>query len=172
MSGAVEDAKEIGTRWPELAVAGLLLGVGGLVVADSLRIGIGWAEEGPQSGYFPFYIGLMLIASSGWVALSELLRWRATSAPGGQEAFCTREQAGLVWAMLWPIGVYVGGIQLLGIYVASALLIGYFMVRHGRYRWALTVPVAVGVPLLFFIVFERWFLVPLAKGPLERLIGL
>jgi hypothetical protein len=74
--------------------------------------------------------------------------------------------------MLWPIGLYVGAIQLLGIYVASALLIGYFMARHGRYRWVLTVPVAVGVPLLFFIVFERWFLVPLAKGPLERLLGL
>jgi hypothetical protein len=46
------------------------------------------------------------------------------------------------------------------------------MARHGRYRWVLTVPVAVGVPLVFFIVFERWFLVPLAKGPLERLLGL
>lgn len=161
-------AKAIDTRWPELAVAGLLLGVGGLVVADSLRIGIGWAEEGPQSGYFPFYIGLILIASSGWVALGQLMRWRASA----QEEFCTREQAALVWAMLWPIVVYVGAIQLLGIYVASALLIGYFMARHGRYRWLLTVPVAVGVPLVFFIVFERWFLVPLAKGPLERLIGL
>ncbi len=161
-SGAID------TRGPELAVAALLLGVGGLVVADSLRIGIGWAEEGPQSGYFPFYIGLILIASSGWVALGQLLRWRAS----GQESFCTREQAGLVWAMLWPIVVYVGAIQVLGIYVASALLIGYFMARHGRYRWLLTVPVAVGVPLIFFIVFERWFLVPLAKGPLERLIGL
>jgi hypothetical protein len=164
----MEDSKEIDTRWPELAVAGLLLGVGGLVVADSLRIGIGWADEGPQSGYFPFYIGLILMASSGWVLLGQLLRWRAPD----PEGFCTREQAGLVWAMLWPIVVYVGAIQVLGIYVASALLIGYFMARHGRYRWLLTVPVAVGVPLVFFIVFERWFLVPLAKGPLERLIGL
>ncbi len=164
----MEDSKEIATRGPELAVAALLLCVGGVVVADSLRIGIGWADEGPQSGYFPFYIGLILIASSGWVLLNQLLRWRASEGEG----FCTREQAGLVWAMLWPIVVYVGLIQVLGIYVASALLIGYFMARHGRYRWLLTVPVAVGVPLVFFIVFERWFLVPLAKGPLERLLGL
>ena len=60
----------------------------------------------------------------------------------------------------------------LGIYLSSALLIGYFMVRYGKYRWAITLPVAIGVPLLFFLVFERWFLVPLAKGPLERLMGL
>jgi putative tricarboxylic transport membrane protein len=164
----MQESPEIDTRWPEVAVAGLLLAVGGVVVADSLRIGIGWAEEGPQSGYFPFYIGLVLIASSGWVLLSQLLRWRAARS----EVFCTREQAGLVWAMLWPVVVYVGLVQLLGLYVASALLIGYFMTRHGRYRWLVTLPVAVGVPLAFFIVFERWFLVPLAKGPLERLIGL
>ncbi|MEY3252114.1 MAG: hypothetical protein RL227_1087 [Pseudomonadota bacterium] len=164
----MEDSPSIDSRWPELAVAGLLLAVGGVVVADSLRIGVGWADDGPQSGYFPFYIGLVLIASSGWVLIGQLLRWRA-AAP---EAFCTREQAGLVWAMLWPVAVYIGAIQLLGIYVASALLIGYFMTRHGRYRWTITLPVAVGVPLAFFIVFERWFLVPLAKGPLERLIGL
>jgi hypothetical protein len=29
----------------------------------------------------------------------------------------------------------------------------------------------VGVPLFFFIVFERWFLVPLPKGPIENLLG-
>ena len=60
----------------------------------------------------------------------------------------------------------------LGIYIASTLLIAYFMRRYGKYRWRLTAAVSVGVPLLFFAVFERWFLVPLPKGPLERLLGL
>ncbi|MFN9744278.1 MAG: tripartite tricarboxylate transporter TctB family protein [Betaproteobacteria bacterium] len=163
-----DGSADIDVRGPELAVAALLLGVGGLVVADSLRIGVGWADDGPLSGTFPFYVGLVLIASAAWVVLGQFLRWRA----GTAEAFFTRAQAALVWAMLWPIVVYVGAVQVLGIYVASALLIGYFMARHGRYRWTLTVPVAVGVPLVFFVVFERWFLVPLAKGPLERLLGL
>ena len=163
-----DGSPEIDVRGPELAVAALLLGVGGLVVADSLRVGVGWADDGPLSGTFPFYVGVVLIASAAWVVLGQVLRWRA----GTTEGFCTRAQAGLVWAMLWPIVAYVGAVQVLGIYVASALLIGYFMVRHGRYRWTLTAPVAVGVPLVFFVVFERWFLVPLAKGPLERLLGL
>ena len=30
----------------------------------SLRVGIGWADEGPRSGYFPFYIGLLIVAGS------------------------------------------------------------------------------------------------------------
>jgi putative tricarboxylic transport membrane protein len=59
----------------------------------------------------------------------------------------------------------------MGLYVASLALIGYFMKRHGRYGWALTAAVSIGVPLVAFLVFERWFLVPLPKGPLEAALG-
>ena len=161
------NTQDVKTRWPELAVSGFLLILGGMVVADSLRVGIGWAEDGPRSGYFPFYIGLILLASSGTVFVKQLLRWKRDDA-----VFAEREQIRLVIAVLVPMVLYVGAIFLLGIYVSSAALIGYFMVRYGKYRWAITLPVAIGVPLVFFLVFERWFLVPLAKGPLERLLGL
>ena len=161
------NTQEIKTRWPELAVSGFLLILGGMVVADSLRVGIGWAEDGPRSGYFPFYIGLILLASSGTVFVKQLLRWKRDD-----EVFAEREQIRLVIAVLVPMVLYVGAIFVLGIYVSSAVLIGYFMARYGKYRWAITLPVAIGVPLVFFLVFERWFLVPLAKGPLERLLGL
>jgi hypothetical protein len=59
-----------------------------------------------------------------------------------------------------------------GIYLASVVLIGFFMRRHGKFGWPLCASVAVGVPLTFFVVFERWFLVPLPKGPFEALFGL
>jgi hypothetical protein len=55
--------------------------------------------------------------------------------------------------------------------VASALLIGWFMHRHGQHRLATKLAVPVAVPLVVFVVFERWFLVPLPKGPLEALFG-
>jgi putative tricarboxylic transport membrane protein len=156
----------VGTRWPELIVAGGLMALAVLVITDSLRVGIGWADDGPRSGYFPFAIGVLLLASSGFVFVRQLLRWRRADAP-----FASRAQLGLVVAVLVPMAVYIGAIFVIGIYVASALLIGYFMWRYGRYRWLVTLPVALGVPLVFFLVFERWFLVPLAKGPIERLLG-
>lgn len=158
--------KPVGTRWPEVAVAALLLAVATLVIVDSLRTGIGWADDGPRSGYFPFRIGLLLAGASAWVLVAALLRWRAED-----EAFADRAQLASVLAMLLPATVYVGGVWLLGIYAASLLLIGYFMRRHGRYGWPLTAAVSVGVPLAVFFVFERWFLVPLPKGPIERLLG-
>nr|WP_316640987.1 tripartite tricarboxylate transporter TctB family protein [uncultured Roseateles sp.] len=156
----------LATRGPELAVAIFLLLLALLVITDSLRVGIGWADDGPRAGYFPFYIGLLLLASSATVLVSTLLRWKRPSA-----LFAERAQLVTVFAMLLPMSVYVGAVALLGIYEASFLLIGYFMRRHGSFSWLLTGVIAAGVPLAFFLVFERWFLVPLPKGPLEHLLG-
>ena len=156
----------VGTRWPELIVAAVLMLLGVLVIVDSLRVGTGWADDGPRSGYFPFYIGVLLLLSSGSVLVGQLLKWR-----GEDSEFAERGQIALVIDVLVPMAVYVGLIALLGIYLASVALIAYFMRRHGRYGWPLTGAVSVGVPLFFFIVFERWFLVPLPKGPIENLLG-
>jgi hypothetical protein len=154
------------TRGPELALAGFLMVLAGFVITDSIRTGIGWGDDGPKSGYFPFRIGLLLLAASGWVFVNTLLKWREA-----QELFAEREQLRTVMAMLIPMTVYVGGIALLGLYVSSLLLIGYFMRRYGKFGWPLTAAVSIGVPLTFFLIFERWFLVPLPKGPIERLLG-
>ncbi len=156
----------IGVRWPELLVALFLMALATLVLVDSWRVGIGWADDGPQSGYFPFYIGLALLASSAWTAFKQLRRWRAV------EVFAEREQIRSVMSILLPMTVYVAGVWQLGIYVASLALIAYFMIRHGKHGALLTAAVAVGVPLFFYAVFERWFLVPLPKGPLEALMGI
>ena len=160
------DAAPVGSRWPELIVALTLVAAAILVITDSLRVGTGWGDDGPRSGYFPFYIGIGLFAAAAWIAGKQLMHWQADG------AFAERGQLKLVWAIFWPMVVYVGLVALLGIYVASAILIGYFMVRHGKHKLPYSAAVAVAVPLLCYLTFERWFLVPLPKGPLENLLGL
>ena len=162
-----ETEAHVRTRWPELGMALFLLVVAGLVITDSLRVGTGWGDDGPRSGYFPFYIGVLLALASGWTLLGTLRRWASD-----KSVFAENEQLRLVFAILWPMVVYVAAIFFIGIYIASAVLIAYFMLRYGRYKWVVTAPVAIGVPLFFFIVFERWFLVMLPKGPVEQLLGL
>ncbi|NKI94254.1 tripartite tricarboxylate transporter TctB family protein [Rhizobacter sp. SG703] len=161
------ESEPVGKRGPELGMAGVLAAIALVVIGDSLRVGIGWADDGPRAGYFPFYIGGLLLAASLAIVVGELRRWRQPDPP-----FAERAQLRSVVAVLLPMVAYVALIWGLGIYLASALLIGYFMRRHGQYRWPLTVAVSVGVPLLLFAVFEKWFLVPLPKGPIEHLLGL
>src|SRR5512139_3175071 len=155
----------VGMRWPELLIALALMAVAAVVMFDSRRVGAGWADDGPQSGYFPFYVGLAMFLASAWAAAVQMSRWQRF------ELFAERAQLRSVLTILWPMAVYVVLIPWLGIYVASTLLIAFFMLRHGRHAVVLTAAVAVGVPLVFFLVFERWFLVPLPKGPLEALLG-
>ena len=158
--------ESVGSRWPELGVAAFLMLIAIGVLADSLRVGIGWADDGPRSGYFPFYTGLLLLAASTTIFVSQLWHWRRAD-----PVFAERAQVTQVLAVFWPMVVYVALIFPLGIYLASAVLIAYFMRRYGKYRWPMTLAISIGVPLLFFLVFERWFLVPLPKGPIERWLG-
>jgi hypothetical protein len=165
----------VSAHGPELAVAALLALIGALVIADSLRVGAGWGDDGPRAGYFPFYIGSALLALSVWIAVSGWLEHRRGRRSGPLPAsarFATRAELGRVVSVFWPMVCYVAAIKLLGIYVASALLIGWFMSRHGEHGVPMRLAVALGVPMLFFLVFERWFVVPLPKGPLEALAGL
>ena len=150
----------------DVAIAAMFIALGSIVIYDSSRIGSGWASDGPQSGYFPFYIGWLMTISGVAVLLHTLRGWVAHRA-----WFATRRQLSRVWSVLLPSGVYVALIYVLGIYVASALFIAWFMVRQGGFGWMATLPVSIGIPILFFMLFDRWFLVPLPKGPLENLLG-
>jgi len=154
-------------RTVELAVATFFFAFGAVVAWDSHGIGSSWAVEGPQAGYFPFYIGLIICFTSATIFVRAL--WAKGRA---HDSFVTRGQLKLVLKMLVPSIIYVVLIGLIGIYVASTLFIGFFMLWLGKYSWAKTVPIAVGVSVAFFLAFEVWFNVPLPKGPLEALLGL
>ncbi len=150
----------------DLAVAAVVALLGLVVIFDSRRIGTGWADDGPQAGYFPFYIGILMTGASVVVFFHTLHSWVEHRA-----WFATVNQLRHVYSVLLPTCIYVGAIYLVGIYLASAVFIGWFMMRHGKFGWLLALPVSVGVPLFLFMLFEKWFLVPLPKGPLERLLG-
>ena len=156
----------VSTRAVDIVVALILAGVGTLVIVDSLRLGVGWGEYGPQSGYFPFYIGLLIVvASLGTVAVSVFGRKQS------RDAFVNSVQLRHVVRVLAPTAAFIALVGFIGIYVASALFIGASMRWLGRFRWLTIVAVSVAVPVALFLLFEIWFLVPLPKGPLEDFLG-
>jgi hypothetical protein len=150
----------------DLAVALLVFALGALVAFDSYRVGASWASDGPQAGYFPFYIGFLICVCSGVVAVQALLRMRTDKA-----VYVTVGQLKQVMVILLPSFAYVLGVQLIGIYVSSAVFIFLFMNIAGRYSLLRSVVVAAIVSLGAFAMFEIWFKIPLPKGPVENLLG-
>jgi putative tricarboxylic transport membrane protein len=140
--------------------------VGVVVMFDNYKIGAGWASDGPESGYFPFRIGVLLCVASAVVAIRSLFGKNKN-----QTVFVTWDRFKLVLQVLLPTTVYVLAIQFLGIYVASTFFIGAFMRAIGKSGWLKTVAVSVGVSAVLFWMFEIQFMVPLPKGPLEALFG-
>ena len=152
-------------RSMDVFVALLFMVVSVIVMWDSCSIGAGWASDGPQAGYFPFYIGLIMFIAS----LGTLVQSVVTKTPN-LETFVTREQLKLVLSVLVPTLVYVGFLPFLGIYVASAIFIAAFMVWLGKYPVWLAAAVGIGVPLYLFMMFEVWFLIPLPQGAVQTML--
>ena len=150
------------TRTLEIAVALILLLLGAVVVFDSYRLGSKWGSDGPQSGYFPFYIGLLICIASA-VTLAKAVRDRSLS----NTPFVMRDQLKRVFTVLIPAGIYVLLVKFLGMYVASAIYIAFFMIWLGRYPWWKGVAVGVAINTIFFLMFEVWFNVQLFKGVLN-----
>jgi putative tricarboxylic transport membrane protein len=149
-------------------VAALFFVFGAIVISDSVRLGVGWQEvHGPRPGYFPFYIGL-LICISALVNIARALR----IPPDKNRSFVEVGQLRLVLAVLVPTAVYAVLVTWIGIYVSSVLFIGFFMRWLGKYPWWKVVAVSVLTVVVFYVIFEIWFKVPLPKGPVESLLGL
>lgn len=150
-------------RTADVVTALALMLVGGVVLADAIRLGMGWGADGPQSGFFPFWLAIILLAACAGI-LGQA--WRRKGAP-----FVRRAQLRSVLVVLWPATAAVVLMQFIGLYVASALYMGFYMRWVGRHSWVTVALVGIGVPVLTFVVFEQWFLVPMPKGPLEHWLG-
>lgn len=157
----------VATYIVDAVVALLVMLLGGVVIYGSQKLGSDWGSDGPGAGYFPFYIGLILVIAGAGVMYQALAGKKRNT-----DIFVDREQLVRVLSVLLPAAIYVGGIQLIGIYVASAIYIALFMVLLGKYSWVKSVAAALVVNVLFFMMFEVWFKVPLHKGAYDLLSGL
>lgn len=162
ISGAVTN------RTMNIAVALILMTVSMVVMIASYRLGSGWSEDvGPDSGYFPFYVSLFMFVASGVVFVQHIKARR----PDGEGSFIAHNELMMVLKVLVPMTIFVVLSIYIGIYISMILFIGFFMIWLGKYPLIKTIPVVLAVPIILFVVFEIWFLVPLPKGPVEAWLG-
>jgi putative tricarboxylic transport membrane protein len=157
-------------RIADLVTAAMLMLLGGIVIYDAVRIGVGWGNEGPRSGFFPFWLATLMVVLSAVIFLQALIG-------RSEKPFVTRERFVPVVKVLAPIAGFIiltdppGPWSGLGLYVAGGLYLGFYMRWVGRHDWRSVVALSVAVPLISFFIFETWFLVPMPKGPVEAWFG-
>lgn len=149
-----------------------LFGLAGLVGA--LELGVGWTQSGPDSGYFPFYISLVLLAASLW-NFGTAIR---TKLGGGEAALelaqAFLEGAGLrrVLTFLGELTVFVVVTMVMGVYFGGTLYLAWSAWKHGGYRLHTSIAIGAIFSAVQFVLFEWAFLVPLNKGPIEAMLGI
>jgi putative tricarboxylic transport membrane protein len=149
----------------ETGMALLIALFGVIVIIGSVKAGINWGAEGPRAGFFPFYVGIFIVVASAinlWHGLRD----------GDDSLFAEWGQLRQVMSVVIPTAIYVGVMPFTGLYLASIVFIGWFMRWLGKYSWPIVTLVALGMPIVTYFIFERWFLVPLPKGPIEEWLGL
>ena len=151
-------------RAADLTTVVVLMAGACLVIWDALRLGIGWGSDGPRSGFFPFWLAVLVLASGVGIARQAVQRVE-------RRPFVGREQLRPVLQMLLPAVGYVALMPWVGLYVASALYMAVYMRWLGRYSWFVAAGLSIGFAAAAFVIFETWFLVPMPKGPVEAWLG-
>ena len=156
----------VSTRVVEIIACLMLLALAVTLGSDNYRTGIGWDSTGPEPGYFPFYLSVILGGASIYGIVMTSL-----SKSAADHSFVTRAQLRRVMAVFVPTLLFVVCTQYLGIYVASFLLTAGFMRIVGKIAWWKSILTALIFTALMFVVFDVAFDVIMPKGPLERALG-
>jgi hypothetical protein len=153
-------------RSVEVITLALTLAFALLMAYDNWRTGIAWESTGPQAGYFPFWVSVILAGACLWGLVTELRKWSEPDEP-----FVRRNQFKRVMQVFFPTLLYVPATQWLGLYVASFILIAGFMIFIGHIKAWKSILTAFVFSALMFATFEVAFDVIMPKGPLEHLFG-
>ena len=154
------------TRTVEIVVMLVLLAIAGLLGFDNWRTGMSWEASGPQAGYFPFYLSVILAGASLYGLVVAFL-----SRKEARETFVTQAQLRRVSAVFVPTVLFCLAVQFLGLYVASFLLISGFMRLVGKIAWWKSLLTAFVFTAVMFVTFDIAFDVIMPKGPLEAALG-
>ncbi|MGA7808743.1 tripartite tricarboxylate transporter TctB family protein [Bradyrhizobium sp.] len=153
-------------RSVEIVVSLLLLALAALLGYDNWRTGNSWDSTGPEPGYFPFYLAVILAGASLYGLIAAYLAQQETT-----QTFVTWAQLRRVMAVFVPTLLFCLATQFLGLYVASFLLIAGFMRWVGKIAWWKSLLTAFLFTAAMFVTFDIAFDVIMPKGPLEAAFG-
>jgi putative tricarboxylic transport membrane protein len=148
-------------RKADIIVALGLMVVGLLALGDAVRLGFGWGMSGPESGFFPFYMGLGIVISTFFIVLRgiKILKKEGMGKPLIAKGGLTQ----ILWVLLPAVGVVLLT-ELLGLHLATVLYLAFYMGVVGRIHWGKVILLSLLVPFVIYVLFDKIFLIPLPEG--------
>jgi hypothetical protein len=151
-------------RQAEALTAIALLALGMLVCYEGIRMQVlGWGMSGPEPGLYPFLLGAGMVISGLLLLGRALLAARSVAL---DRPFIPTGGLRPVLAVGLPAAAMVILVPFVGLYLAAGLYLAIYMRWIGRRHWAVALAAAVLLPLAGYLVFERYFLIPLPEGSL------
>ena len=154
-------------RTLEIVGALLVLAFGATIIWGALEFEIGWSDRGPGTGYFPFWVGIIVLIGGGGALIESLRNRNFARLPALTDGQCYR-----ALAFFLPLLGFLLITTFFGLYVGMTLYLVTVMTVQGGYRWPIALAVSIGTALFFFVVFEKLLKVGLMKGPIEAWLGI
>lgn len=123
--------------------------------------------EGPGSGFWPFWLSLVMLICCIWIAINW---YRRTSPPSrSEEPFLDAYGKRMLLVVGGGLLGFLVLIELAGFYGAIFVFLIYYIRFLGRHSWFLTLSVAISMPVVSFFFFDIAMRIVLPKGYLEPL---
>ena len=149
------------TKTADILVAAILLVFALIVGFDSIRLGAGWGMEGPKAGFFP--VVMAAIAVAGCIIIIRQAM-KGTSSVKGSKPFVPAGGMKPVLTVFIPACGMVLLTEVVGLYIAAMIYLAGYIRVVGGYRWRTVLLISIPIPLIFYWVFEKVFLIPLPMG--------
>ncbi len=149
------------TKKADILVAAVILCLGLLVGVDTLRMGAGWGPEGPQAGFFPFLMAILVVFGCVMVIRQAV---KGTSSVKGSKPFVPEGGMKPVLTVLIPACGMVLLTEVIGLYLAAMIYLVAYIRFVGEFRWRTVLLVSIPVPLISYWLFDKIFLIPMPMG--------
>ena len=150
-------------RHVEIATVCVLLLLSALLFYEAIRLGPGWGESGPDPGFFPFVLTILLLLGTAGVLYVNVYRH-----PADRRFFEVSQEVVDLLKVGLPILIVVAMIRWLGLYASSGLYLGLFMAWYGRFRWYWALLGAIAFPLLMWLLLRQGFNISMPMSVLYK----
>jgi len=137
------------------------------LMVKSAELNVGWIpDEGPGGGAFPFWLAAIMLLCCVWT----LVNWvrRTTPQSQSEEPYFGGDSLYQFLVGAGSLGVMIGMIHFVGVYGAIPFLIIFYMRFVGKHSWGLTLLLAIGIPVIVLLFFEKMLTISLPKGMTEQ----